>query len=893
MSEVFEWIEIDQDFCSNTFGTSPCVATGEQCFNTIKSCKDQAHYAQNFITLKFCDNRSIIPANGYYIPTLEKASISGGRLNPIGVGAGSGALGIRSQLSVQIKDHSDDDKLVDKYRFNRSYIAKERGTFWTKWRARNQYYLGRPIRHCIGDIDYEGNVTNVITRHFFITDFNGPSGSGFVSFEGKDILSQFTDEKAVLPRASTGVLLADITNSATTLTATPSGIGNLEYPASGFIRIKKEVMQFTRSGDVFTVVRGQYGTTADKATANDTIQICVEFFQKTPAEILQTILEDYGNVPTQYLDLTGWNTEKLTYLNRVYSTLITEPTGITTLVNEMCEQMFFYLLWDDRLALLKMRAVRPIQGDTIHELDEDFILADSVDVNDLTEQLITEINVYYGLLNPAEKANEPKNYAGVQIIKNVTEEGVNRNNSTRVKQVFCRFIPRTNSSAAIELGNRYLQRYGTTPRQIQLAIKQTNDIKLGDFAQVSTRLNVDVFGNQTPLNIQILETAETKTGVILTVKGQEFYSEQAVDPINKPPIIIDLPLVNVVLRDIYDANYDDPPVSGETIVFTVKSGTVIGGHCSVDAQGNPKDPSYLSTTQIDGDYFSFVLGSREKILFEYKTMPILRRNIAARDIAVGDFIGDLGGDDTVAPFTNALNDIKIMNPISAFKTGSWPSGVKLVLNIEPNAYIIGQGGFQSIHTSYFFLEGIFCYGYGSDGGDAIEITHPIEINNQGVIGGGGAGGDSFLAWFGGNNLAVGTGQISRQIISGAGAGYYSHNVPKYTVDRVEYLSNTGNVNIARQTIFESGFNSVTTPSQGSSVDFSAQRTDVGASIFSDIIRAGSGGLLGQQSTSPTNQTSYIWTQPNTFIKGLAGRAVATGSNLITWLNKGQVYGDEL
>lgn len=909
MTEIIEWIEIDQDSCSRDFGVSPCTATGEKCFNTVKTCKDIKNYNKSFITLRFCENRSIIPNDNYYIPTLQKVTIHGGRLNPIGVGAGSGALGIRSQLSVVIKDHPDDDKLVDKYRFERNYIAKEQGTFWTKWRARNQYYLGRPIRHCVGDIDADGNVTNVITRHFFITDFNGVTGSGQVSFEGKDLLSQFTDEKAVLPRASTGVLLADITDTANSFTITPSGIGNLDYPTSGFIRVKKEVMQFTRSGDVFTVVRGQYGTTADKAAANDTVQLCVQFYQQTPAEILQIILQDYVKIPLQYLDITGWNAEKINYLNRVYTTLITEPTGITTLINEMCEQMFFYLLWDDRDALLRMRAVRPAQGDTIYELDEDFILADSTDVNDLTEQLVTETNIYYGLINAAEKANEPKNYAGVQTIKNITEESSDRLNSTRVKQVFCRFIPRTNSGAAIELGNRYLQRYGTTPRQINLAVKQLNNIKLGDFAKVTTRLNVDSFGNKTPLNIQILETAETKTGVILTLKGQEFYSEVPVDK-TKKTIPIDINQVNVTLRNIYNQNHSDVPVSGDEITFIVRSGTVIGGHCFVDAQGTPKDPTYKS---------SYLIYSTSKVV-DVTAYPLLRRGETERIVPKRqDFFPGLFSDC----------DIKIMPTISALKTGEWPTGVKLKLIVESGAYIIGQGGFPSFYVLHpTNSESNSLYPISSDGGDAIEVTHPISIINNGVIGGGGGGGAPSVATVLFGRIQRGTTKRSvdaqKYLIAtgGAGAGYWTTN---------SFLPINSNLNenynyLSFLSLFDGGKNSITNGGSGARVDYSVDYYSNYIDALSQtnqVVRAkytgsaigangGSLGLLGE-ALRPSEQkqidTVFFGNRDRLFsyssqitgdfiinifhLNGLAGRAVATGSNLITWLNKGQVYGDEL
>ena len=42
--EIVQIVEIVQPLCVNTFGVSPCTATGEKCYNTRSTCKDVPNY---------------------------------------------------------------------------------------------------------------------------------------------------------------------------------------------------------------------------------------------------------------------------------------------------------------------------------------------------------------------------------------------------------------------------------------------------------------------------------------------------------------------------------------------------------------------------------------------------------------------------------------------------------------------------------------------------------------------------------------------------------------------------------------------------------------------------------------------------------------------------------
>ena len=58
VKEKFWVIEIDLDYCDNTYGIAPCTAqvgvTGTQkCFNTAKTCQDRPNYIKSPKTYRF------------------------------------------------------------------------------------------------------------------------------------------------------------------------------------------------------------------------------------------------------------------------------------------------------------------------------------------------------------------------------------------------------------------------------------------------------------------------------------------------------------------------------------------------------------------------------------------------------------------------------------------------------------------------------------------------------------------------------------------------------------------------------------------------------------------------------------------------------------------------
>ena len=228
--EPFERIKIVQDFCGESYGVGACTAditTGlKKCFNTRVTCQDPANYNLETKTLHFVKDQIGVPKDGEYnIPSLMGVKITSATINPVGGSGNSSPLGTRGAITASFQDHAHTDQIVDPYVSERGYDPLERSTFWNKWRARNPYYIGRPLIYESGYLLEDGTIEaeSLITRTYFITDFNGVSSKGSLSIKGKDAFSLAANNKAKAPFVSVGKLSADITSGSTSATLTAFG----------------------------------------------------------------------------------------------------------------------------------------------------------------------------------------------------------------------------------------------------------------------------------------------------------------------------------------------------------------------------------------------------------------------------------------------------------------------------------------------------------------------------------------------------------------------------------------------------------------------------------------------------------------------------------------------
>lgn len=513
--EPLQVVEIVQPLCSRTFGVAPCLATGDACYQGDATCKFiTALDLTGSVLMRFvapAANRSL--ASGFQpstaIPALMSVNTSPTVLN---VGAGNEdiqPLGLRAVAEVTIKDFPFNDVGYDPYLSTRAYDPLTRGSFWSKWLARNPYHVGYILR--VYDGYFGDDLSAMIKREYSIEKIDATRSE--VRITAKDILRKVTDTKVTAPALSPGALSLALTAVATTFQA--AGAVLADYPATGRLRINSEILAYTGRAIVGTnveftgVTRGQLGTTAAAHNQFDRVQRVLSYEDTPVADIIYDLLTVWAGIPAAYINKAAWDLEQAEW-REIYrfTAHITDPVEVQKLLGELCQQGLVNIWWDERVQEILYRAQRPnFAPNTLTQEGE--LISDSVVIEEKPERRCSRVYVYFGLRNPTLSLTDKANFATAEAFIDVDKER-QYGGEPAVREIFCRWV--NTSVIARTLASAYLLRFRDVRRYISfdLTAKDIATCWTGDVLQIRHFLRVDATGLELvqPWLITSAETVE-------------------------------------------------------------------------------------------------------------------------------------------------------------------------------------------------------------------------------------------------------------------------------------------------------------------------------------------------------------------------------------------------
>lgn len=524
-------------------------------------------------TYKFAISSNYVPTEFDAIPSIQTISQT-----PASLSLGEN-LGTRAQVSIEFMDHPH----AEHGEFYNN------GTFWGRFRNREIFRRGQPLRVLTGLLGQDINEYEV--RHYYLDQFDGPTSDDTFVILAQDLLKFADNDRAQAPRANSGFIVGSLAADGTSFTIGPTGIGDIEYATSGYVAIGgEEIVAFTRSGDTFTITggvagRGQFGTEAIEHSGEDRVQMCLQYNAQTPAAILKDLFVNYAAIPEDVIPIEDWESECETYLNRLYGRLIAEPTGVNTLASELITQAGLIVWWDNIQQLLRLQVLRGIVTDTF-EYNEDNVIAESIQVEEQRDALITEVWTYYGVRNPLESLNEANNFRSSVV--NTHGEASTLNGSAVIKKIFGTWIPAFGSLTAQRTNDLLLGRFVRPPRKVSFQVPRHSGIikpvEAGGYS-FKYRGSQNELGQEITIPIQIVRVEPFPD--YLQVEAEEMLFEQF-DPgdLTNRVITVDSDYLNFNLRTVHDSIYppitDEDVASSPTISLTcIISRNVIVGSASV------------------------------------------------------------------------------------------------------------------------------------------------------------------------------------------------------------------------------------------------------------------------------------------------------------------------
>lgn len=526
-------VEIDIDTCTRTWGVSPCTAAFggsviRKCYNTFPTCVAIPAYQKATKTIRFCEVSYPIK-NGNYIPALISVGGREQEVNIAGYKSNIGSLGQRASVSVNIKDFTDRDTLLDPYWSERmsgaaqadgiGYDPMDRGSFWTKFKARNPNYAGRALRVIQGRVSDTGDFIPGITRAYVMTEMKGPGNSGQITITAKDILSLADNKKAQAPVTNQGRLLEDITDVQTTAVLTPAGIGDAGYPASGFATIGSEIVRFTRTGDNLTLVRGLKGTEPASHNANDTVQVAYDVQLQRADSVIYDLLVNYANIPATYINFPEWEAEFDRWgASMILSATICKPTGVATLIGEI-NQLGITIWWDEIAQKIRIKLNHPPDETPVAWDDRNNII--SIQQEDNDDERATRIAFWHIQIDPTKELNKDNFLRGYMTVF-VDGESPDFYDESRTHTIYSRWFNHGADSAAKIITGRLLNRYKVSPVTYKVKIDAKDDPNLTDVVSLSSHVATDVTGLPTPVLTQVFYRKDDKLGHSVDVELQRF-----------------------------------------------------------------------------------------------------------------------------------------------------------------------------------------------------------------------------------------------------------------------------------------------------------------------------------------------------------------------------------
>lgn len=538
--EPFESIEIDLDYCTRTFGVAPCTAALggmvlRKCFNTFYTCKDLANYNKGVLTYRFVQPLPDYPKGATTFPFLVSTSGSSATVNIAGSDDRLESLGERGTLSATFTDHPYHDRYTDKYASDRvsgaaqidepGYPPSDRGTFWTKFKARNPNYAGRPMRKITGYIQ-GGVVTVLTTRHFVISEMVGPSDDGRVEVKGKDILYLADNDKAVCPQASRGILLTAVTAAVgQTFTLNPAGIGS-EYAASGFGVIGSELVGFTRAGDVITLTaRGVSGTVAAVHGINDAFQQSYSPRRVRVDLAIYDLLVNYAGVNPAFIPVATWAAEISRWAPTLFVTTdILKPEGVNKLIGELAV-LGLSIWWDDVTQLIGLKVNRPPDTDTVKSVSDNRNIV-AISQEDRDADRLTEVIFYTVVADPTKSATDATNFLRGTLIINADAKSPLAFGDTKIKTIHCRWLNHGDDALTKIMSRRLLNRFAKQPVQYMITLDIDDDVSLTDVLSVQSRVVADDTGAGRVELMQVISREDTRQGHQFKIACQSFAFNQ-------------------------------------------------------------------------------------------------------------------------------------------------------------------------------------------------------------------------------------------------------------------------------------------------------------------------------------------------------------------------------
>jgi hypothetical protein len=258
-----------------------------------------------------------------------------------------------------------------------------------------------------------------------------------------------------------------------------------------------------------------------------TVQECLRYTAEPVTDIVDDLLKTWGGIATANVDTAGTFAAELDHHLTSYNltALITEPVGVDQLLSELQEQVGFFIWWDERVALVKLRAIRGLEVEPVTLSDEANIIEGSIRFEDLPRSRVSQVWFYYNLISPVVNL-DTKNFSTVKVVADLGSEGPDQYGEQSIRKIFSRWIQL--GALAFTSAFKIVNRYSTVPRQVSFKLDaKDRALWTGDAVFISHHLDVDEQGARQIEQWTIISAEEIVAGELVeyTAENTQLYGK--------------------------------------------------------------------------------------------------------------------------------------------------------------------------------------------------------------------------------------------------------------------------------------------------------------------------------------------------------------------------------
>lgn len=323
--------------------------------------------------------------------------------------------------------------------------------------------------------------------------------------------------------------------------------------------------------DTLTITRAQYNTEAVSHEEQDRAQLCLGYDGVDPADIIADLAKTYASVSPDFIPLPDWQLETDSFLQRLATAIIPEPTPVKQLVEELIQQFALAVWWDDLDQQIKLQVMRGILTD-VARFSERNIIRGSMQTKEQPDKRVSRVLTYYAINNPLRPVDEPDNYRSIEMTVDLLSE--DDYGSIATKRIFSRWIPAFGRSVASRLNAIVIGRFKNPPRRVNFDVFR-DDVGMvipGRGARLEGWFIQDDTGARVDLPIQFTRVVPRPDR--LSTESEEFQFDVPAD-FNDRIITIDVSTLNFNLRDAYDSIYP-PPEDDTEVTCRIADGAIVG-----------------------------------------------------------------------------------------------------------------------------------------------------------------------------------------------------------------------------------------------------------------------------------------------------------------------------